>query len=277
MPTKDHSTDVTKFEGAPAGLAKYATKQNEEMTRAMKAKRVLSRLKRIQGMTDDSLKAKHGEGSVILHPTGVKIADRDEDFAFVPLFFFLEYTKDSDLEDSEADFILERSFDTASNIAILAQDKERRTEDYADGRKRKDGTPMRYRYVEHFVFPGVLYGGPNNMTPCVISFERGEHFQGQNLCSAWDMRKIGMDNAPMWACVWNFRSVLRTRDTFKWFGWDFDNPEKMYIEEGEYETFHSMHEELARLHAERLLVVDRTDTEEDIAAATASVANDEAM
>lgn len=254
-PSKRTESSVVSV-GAPGFLAQYAKKQDDAMVREMQEERVVPRLKIVQAMSKDELKGEFGEGSVIVYPGGGMVAERDAPFDFVALFFFKEFTKQGDINDPQTPFIVERSFDKNGDLAARSRDANTRFEPY--------GNDFKYRYVEHFCFPGVIYGDhPLAGQAAVLSFEKGALFQGKNFCSSWALRKIDGEPAPIWSCVWTMTSTKKERNNRSWFGIDFKPAKSPYIEEAQAETFHQMHEEFSRLHRSQLVSVDRTDGDAD--------------
>lgn len=256
---------------APSWLVDLAKQEQESGSSlaAVRAHRQLQRLKIIQGMTRKiELKQRFGEGSVLIQPGDKLLAKLDEPFLFVPLFHFTEFSKMADIDDSGSSMFQGRTFDEGSDIARRAKDANLRSEAY--GPSDKDGKPMyAYRYVEHLVFPGVIYGAHEVAgTVVAVSFEKGEFFNGTAFCSAILLRKVAGRTAPLWSQVWELRSRLhKNRTGQQWYGFDYFTPEQPFILEGEVESFLSQHEEIVKQYKEKLLEVDRDDALDEVVTA----------
>ncbi len=219
--------------------------------------RVISRIKVIQGSSKKSLRDTFGEGTAIVTPTKEIICKSDESFLFVPLLFFVEYTKESDIKDKISPWIIERSFDRGCEIAAKSLDPDRRTEEYGEG--------FICRHVENLNFAGFIYGDHQLAGRLVVmNFSKGERTYGSTFVSSITLRK-----SPLWSQVWRFTPAYREAE-FGWWGLDVDNPEKqLYIKQDEGASFLSFHEELRSDYAKQRLVVDRSDGLEDPATADA--------
>jgi hypothetical protein len=236
---------------------------------------ILPRLKKIQQMTDTALKEQFGEGSVILAPGNAMVVSKAESFQVVPLFFYTEFCKWKDRKDAESNMILERSFDPDSDVARKARSEKGRYEVYAEDVGKPAEKQKKYRYVEHLVFPSVIYGDhPLAKTECILSFEKGEFSNGRNFSTAIKMRKIEVEGrpvaCPLWAQVWTLQPALRTRGENKWYGFDFGPGLTPVILEEEQEEFMKRHMEVAELFEQKLLVAAGEDDDTDPAATPAA-------
>lgn len=233
--------------------------------------RILSRLKVIQPTAAQDLIAEFGLGSVILSPGGVRIVALDEQFLFVPVFFFVEFCKWSDLDDKASAAILDRTYDKASDIARRSRSAELREEEYAPG--------LKCRYVEHLNFAGFIYGDHEQaQTPVVLGFCRGEHSTGTTFINSIQLRKVNGNSVKLYGQVWKCGTNFRDKGPKKkWYGIDCKNPEVPFVKPEEFEFYEKQHEELKAQHAERLLFVDREDEGKSAEAVTDSTvqANDE--
>jgi hypothetical protein len=253
-------SELSKVKGVdPQWLSRYSEQDNSMA--GMDEYRVIPRLKIVQAMTKQELKKKFHEGGICIMPGEAQVAPPEEPFLFVPQFFFVEFCKWADRED-KGTAIVARSFDPTSDIAKRARNAELRYEAY------EDGTDKQYRYVESLNFPGVIYGdNPLAGTPAVLDFSRGEFSQGRNFISAIKLRKERVGEQvvpiPLWAQVWELKSVFRDRGERKWWGWGFQPAEVSMILENESETFKATHEDLKSLFLKNKIVVDRTEGDDD--------------
>lgn len=228
---------------------------------------IIPRFKVVQAMSSAELKEKHGEGSIIVQP-GSGLAHKRGDkqqkpLLFVPLMFFTEWCKWSDLHDKENPSIMERTFDPTSELAKRAADPKLRQEKYSDG------TDKKFSYVQHFVFPGIIYGDhPLAGTQVTLSFERGEFNTGRAFISSTRMRRGKMDDGtqvpvPLWAQVWELESNTRKGEKGTWYGIDPKAPEVPIIDQAQADEFRNAHLELTRLHALNKVKVDHGDPDDE--------------
>jgi hypothetical protein len=271
---RTEETDITKVSGVNANWLQNYVEEDHSLD-GMEEYRVVPILKVVQSMTDQELKKEFGEGAVIMRPGNQLVCSEGESFLFVPIFFFAEFTKRSDLNDKESPMTLQRSFDQSSDLAQLARDPDKRSEVYPgmEGRPEKD--QMHYRYVESLRFAGVIYGDHDlTGTPCSLSFERGEFSQGKNFVSAIRLRKTKVETpdgikavpVPLWAQVWEIGSVFRDKGAKKWYGIDFRSPDENIISDNNHENFLALHNELRELHEKQLLLVQEDGEDEEVIA-----------
>lgn len=219
--------------------------------------RVLPRFKVIQSTSASELLKVFDAGDLILSPGNAMVSKVNkkeqvsEPFLFVPVFFFVEFCKWSDLKDTESPVIMVRSFDPSSEVAKFSRDPNKRFEKY-----KEDSYVA--RYAEHLNFAGFIYGEHGlSMETAVMGFSRGEFTNGRNFISAISIRK-----APLWSQVWSFQTGFRERGADrKWWGVDFSTDEDTsFITDDEVEFFKEQHAELKDLHAKAKLVVDHSDS-----------------
>ena len=225
-------------------------------------------IKLIQGMTEQELKEKFGEGSVVLRPGDVKIIDKDGKFLFVPLFFFTSFRQWADRKDTI--MIVETSYDPDSSIAKFSRDPDKRSQAYEEDKDKEPKNQRCYRFVEHLCFIGLIYDGELAGTRCLISFQKGDFRVGRAFASGAQMRKVDIDGTrqqvPLWAQVWEIGVSLRDRNENKWWGFDPGNPPEgiePIISPDEYESHHTAYEELSKAHAANMIRVDGDDSDPD--------------
>lgn len=237
-------------------LAQYTEKDTS--LDLMEEYKILPRIKVIQQMSNEDLKDQFGEGSLIITPGGVRLCKKkDEQFAFVPLFFFPEWCLWSDRRDKGNPMIQERTFEKSHEIALRSADPERRFEIYQGG---PDLQPFKKRYVAHLNFVGMIYGDhPASGATCTLSFSRGEYGKGKAFISAAKLRRIGTKQAPLWSQVWLLSSNLRERGDKKWYGIDYSCPQDPLVLKEEMEGFFGMHTLLKSEYEKKILIVNRED------------------
>jgi len=266
MATKDrgNKSDIQKFK-APEGLPDYLAEvsKNDESLDTLKQERTLSRLKIISGNSGADLKKLFDEGDVIANPgqtliaKAVKADQASEPFFMVPLFFFIEFCHWSDVNDNASPTIFARSFDKGSDLAAKARNADAREENYGDGYVS--------RYVEHLNFASVIVGDhplAGQMEPFVIGFQRSSWATGKNLITT-----LARLEAPLWSTVWGFQSKYITKK-FNYWNFDYFVPDEekhgigRFITKDQVDLFKATHLELKELFEERMLVVDRSDSED---------------
>lgn len=267
-------TEIMRLNGVDASF--LATEMEDDVSLETLAKYVvLPRLKIIQSQSKKELRDQHGEGSAVIMPGDVVIHKlKDPMFHFVPLFFLVEWAKWRDINDTETPAVVERSFEPTSDLAKRAQDEKLRFEKYV-GDTSDD--PKRWRYVEHLRFVGILYGDQAHAgTAVVLSFERGEYFQGTNFISAIRMRKVQTGNdafkrIPLWAQVWKFKVMLRSRANREWYGFDFEPGDTPIIEPRYKDEFFAEHKRLKEAHDGKLIRVEEAEDETEMPATTSEM------
>lgn len=233
----------------------FLTTSKDDSFEGMGQYRILSRLKVIQSTAAVELKQEFGEGSVILSPGNVKLVSIDQQFLFVPCFFFTEYCHWSDLDDKVSQAIFGRSFDITSEIARKAKNEKTREEKYG----QEDCFTS--RYVEHLNFAGLIYGDHElAQIPVTLGFCRGEFGTGASFINSIQLRRINGQNVKLYGQVWQCGTAFRDKGPKKkWWGIDVKNPEIPYVLPEEFAFFQEQHEELKQQFKDRLLYVDRED------------------
>lgn len=256
MSRTNEPQEVVKVE-APSWLPAKSAEPDSSLE-TMQEYRILPRIKVIQATSHQDLIDDFGIGTAILSPGNAQLADKNEQFLFVPVFFFVEFCLWSDLKDKSTPSILERTYDKTSELARRSKDKKLREQIYEGGTAEK---PFKRRYVEHLNFAGFVYGEhPLEGTGVVAGFSRGEYYTGTGFINSIQMRRIGGIQVPLWAQVWKFGAAYRNpSDDQKWWGLDVKNPEVPYITDEEGEFYKAQHEELKALHAAQALYVNRED------------------
>jgi len=226
------------------------------------------RLKVVQPMSSEQYTEKFNKGDVVLAPQLVLVAPITMDsvtkrptksgqpFNFVPLFFFPEYLAWNPLESKGTlPAVRERSLDPQSEIARKARNPETREEPCPEVARAV------IRYQEHLNFIMLLVNtGDTAGIPVVASFSRGEHRTGTNLASL-----IAMRRAPIFGCVFEATSKLRSNSKGEWYGLDITNPSvssgvnAIVTDEAQYAALKKLHLEMKEAHAKNLIIVDHDD------------------
>ena len=253
----DTPVEVAKVGPAmPAYLAKFQGTDTSLL--ALEEHRIVPRLKIVQAMSNTELKKEFGEGAVVVWPDRSLLARYDskdpDSFLLNPLFFFNEFAKWSDPQDSKSPPIVDRTFDKTTELARRCRSAAAdRIEPYEGGK---------YRFTEHLNFVCRIRGGGDLADIAVVlQFRAGEFQTGRNLIGAMFNRK-----APMWSQIWEFYPVFRERGAKKWYGLDFRVAQTPFIGEDEVEKAQEAFESFKLLHEKKVLGVDHSDaTEERVA------------
>lgn len=266
-------TGITNVNVNPGYLTKY---KEDKSLDDMDQYRVLPRAGLVQGMSAQSLKDAHGEGSLVIQPGAGLIMKKDQKILFVPILFFAEYLVWSDRKDSDSPNVLQRSYDPLGEIAKAAANPETRYEVYDGHENRPEQDQWKRRYVQHFRFVGIIYDPthPLHNTPFTISFERGENYQGLNFIAAIKMRKMQVDDemiqVPLFAQVWEISVGFRDKGDKKWWGLDFATPKDSLVHQDHIEELEGFHKEMKELKTKDRLLVDESSEDDDPAAVPAS-------
>lgn len=266
-------TGITNVTVNPEYLTRY---QEDTSLDDMEQYRVLPRANLVQGMSAQSLKDTHGEGSLVIQPGAGLVMKKDGKIPFVPVLFFAEYLQWSDRRDSDSPSVLQRSYDPAGELAKKAANPDTRYEVYEGHESRPVADQWKRRNVQHFRFVGIIYDPthPLHNIPFTISFERGENYQGLNFIAAIKMRKQEVGDAmiqiPLFAQVWEISVGFRDRGDKKWWGLDFAVPEHGLVHQDHIGELEGFHKEMKELKAKDKLLVDESTEEDDPAAVPAS-------
>lgn len=226
----DPSTGISKVGGTDLSWMEQYQGDQTQVNAALDDYKILPRLKLIQGLSDQKLQDEFGVGAVVLSPGNVLVAKKQQPFTFTPVFFFPEFLKCSDREDTASLFIVARSFDPTSEIALRARDPEKRTEGYGE-KNAKGEFQYHYTYVEVLNFPGFITQEDHDLrgVPMVLVFAKGEFTKGRALIQALSLRRVNGKKVPMFLQRWKLSSGLRERGTRRWWGLDFENPAEPYV------------------------------------------------
>lgn len=266
----------TGFTGALA-LPEYLKDMPIEGTEELSGFITPPRIKVVQKSSKPELLAQFAEGDIVLLPDATLFAEmKREDarqpasewsgapFRFTPVFFFAEYVLWNPLgSQGSLPMIRARSIDGKSQIAMKARNRDMWFEECPDFPSNGD-SKRKMRYCEHLNFVIALHDGPYQGTGIVLSFSRGSHFAGSQLCNRIKMRK-----APIYACVFEARSVYAINNQQQsWFRIQADNPPQdsgsAWVTQEQLEVFKALHEELKAAHDKLLVDYGEGDDEPGI-------------
>jgi len=253
----DDPAEISRVGGTEMAWLKGEAEQDSGVEEMLEY-RILPRLKIVQAMSATELKEEFGEGSIILSPGNALVVEKKRTVDFVPVFFFPEFLKIADRDDTNNPMILARSFDKAGEIARRARDPNNRFEPYGE----KD--EYQARFAEVLNFPGFIVSDDHNLkgVACVLGFSRGEFGKGRAFINGIALRKIEGKQVPLWAQRWTLVPGFRERGTRRWWGIDFeqpDLPENLYIQKDQAEFFKGQATEMKDLYDKAKLLVDMSD------------------
>jgi len=207
------------------------------------------------------------EGSVILSPAGVLVAENNQPFYFVPVLYFPEYlTLNPWALKATLPFIRERSLDDMGEIARKARDPKLRKADPCPEDMKENLT-----HVESLTVLCVIVGHP---LVCAMSFQRGDYRVGEQLAS-----QISMRGGPIYSMVFEGRvsDTKRKNDKGEWYGIDISAPTgdgapSPWVQSAEeYAKLRDMHRKLKKDLQDKLIIIEHDHDDE-----TESVAPSEA-
>lgn len=258
----EHPSEISKVGDDFSYLAPFV--EDDQSTAAMAEHRILSRIKTIQALTEESLREACGVGSLVIMPAKQLLITPEETIDFVPLAFFEEFILWRDRRDTEAGAIEARSMSKTSELAKRARDPKLWEEVYAGGTKDK---PFKKRYTEHLNFPGIIYSKDHELyrVPVCLSFSRGEFTVGRQFISQITLRRVQGRQAPLWATVWTLSVGSRKNNNGSWYGIDVANAERPFIDQEHVESFKSEYETLTEQIAKQLVAVDMSESDDPVA------------
>lgn len=266
MTKKDVGANITKI---TPNLPDYMAADQGVGLDALKTYIVPPRIKVIQKQAASNLLDKFGAGDVILSPVGSVIVEMPRDgkgkvlegakteFFIVPLFFYAEWVTWNPLELKGSEpAVYYRTTNPDDPIVLKARNPSLRLEPYPND---KTGKLFR-RHVEHLNYVVTLHEHALSNTPCIMSFQRGEHGAGANFASLLKMRAAAIFGGR-YLCTINHR-VGKLGD---WFGIDVSNPnERPWVNADEYAAYRELHEEFVKLHQEARLRASLDDSDATI-------------
>lgn len=171
----------------------------------------------VQAQASAEKKDEHGEGSVVIFPDGLKVAQKNEPFVVVPIIFFATWEKWSDYRDQNSDFVLESTGDETSELARRAKSKLDRRERYPDS---NPNDPMFFRYVENLNFVVMIDSGPAKGEFATITFNNSDHFLGERIAGMLRRRPVSI-----FANRLELTSYLRPpKNNQQWYSFKVNNP-----------------------------------------------------
>jgi hypothetical protein len=192
-------------------------------------------------------------GTVLLVPQNITFAEFErvtregKPFKFVPLFFYPEWIKTNPL--GMEPFIIERSIDPRSDLAMKARNKET----WHEPHPTDPGKQVSNREVLNFVV--MPYQSPQFDTMCVMTFSKAEFKTGSNLAQMIKMRK-----QSIFAQVFEAKVVPKGNSKGNWHGFSIDIPESSaWVTEDEHSVFLDLYEALKDVYAKGLLQVDHDE------------------
>lgn len=281
--SKREESAVEHIEAAPSWLVDAAREDTSK--EALKEHLILPSLRIIPSQPGEKLKQykeSYGEGALVITPGGIALAPHDTWVKIVPLFMFTEYRKWHDRDDEGSPAVLDRTFDPTHEIARRAKDERLRQEPYGDLNRMVKGRvqPFEYSYVEHLCFTVLPYDpGPAQGMPCVLEFQRGSHWKGEEFSSSALMRHEKGVSLPLWTQVWEVQTREITRKGYTWWAIEYRNCEdgQIRITDAEADAFRKNYFLHKDAHDSKNLTVDLSEADDDARAVDVEVADDGEM
>lgn len=258
----ERNTDVVSVGEDYSFLAEV--QETDNSMDAFDGYQIVPRIKMVQGTSAAELKSKFEEGTAIISPGDAILSMKDESFLFCPIFFFAEYILWSDMDDTDTDAILQRTFDPTSEVAIRANSEETRMRRYGPVDKQTGLPKYTENAVEHLNFSGLIYGDHElSGTSATLSFSRGEWITGKNWIGAMQMRRANKKKIPLYCQVWAFDTNFRDKGPKKkWYGLDPRIPQTPVIAPDEVAPHKALHLKFQEAYEKDRLRVDHSDAEE---------------
>lgn len=254
-------TSVQKVGSFPSYLANM-TKVDESLAHASQH-RVVPRIACIQGLTPKEKRGGNPIGAAVLSPGMALFLNENESCLFTPLYLFTEFIQYRDRNDKTGPMVVQKSFEETSLVARKSRDPEARKEGY--GPPDSKGNPsLHYEYVETRQFIVAIRSGRMKGEVCALSFQKGELFNGDALCSLLVQRKVEIDgkmrHVPAWMQVYEMKCTThKNRKGNEWFGFDINNPSEgnnPFIEEEECPLYEKQYDDLHEKFKVGLLSAD---------------------
>ena len=191
------------------------------------------RLRVMQSQTDRVLVDQHGEGSPVIMPDGVKVAEYQHPFDVVTVAFWPTWAKVGDVNDTESDFIMLESWDADSELARRAKSPSLREESYGAGNK------YTAKYQEHLNFAVIIDSGPATGMPCLINFSSGSWQTGSTLSGYLRRRQC-----PLYINRVKFVTEPRSnKRNQSWFDLAFGTADPAFVPQERVESLATLHGE----------------------------------
>lgn len=247
----DTGRDLVKFD-IPDVLNAIA--QDDISINDLTPYRVLNRMKIIQNLTSEEIKAKFGEGSLIIIPTMLPLANKGIPIVITPLFFFMEYFAIADINDKGGERKSDKTMDAKNPIAVKALNPKHRIEKYGqDGR-------FIMKYKDCASFACMIQDGEFKGNIVVLPFMGGERFNGTNFINTLTVRRSPSGNPyPYWSQRIRMWTELKTvpNTSKKWQGFSYKYDEQPYISAEEVPVFQRLSKELRDdYNKQRIATVD---------------------
>lgn len=218
--------------------------------------------KTIQGQTKRELKdLAGGEGALLANPIRSILAKPGNQVTVIPVGYWKDFTKVSDVKDTAADFILERTRNEHSEVAKKAQNKNARTESYPTNPEWK------YQYRVNYNFICYIDECPDNpeMEGSIVAFifSSGDFFVGQQWISRIRQRHRMPGNPAPFCQRWHIGTELTSnnegQEYFAKAYFSPENGEKFVQDKEKYLALKAMAEDLKGRIAEGKVGFDYSD------------------
>lgn len=212
----------------------------------------VSRLKIIQAMSKDELKAQFAEGSAIISPDNIKVAPFGEKFLVVPIYFWPSWEQRRDVNDTSGAMIVQQSYDPNSPLALKAKNVAERTEKYGD--------KFEYKFTESLNFLCEIQDGDAAGCETLITFNIGSYKAGARLCKYLQRRAIAIYANKLAFIV---KKVPNPAGRGEYFTLDFEVPTNPFIAQKDVNRFKALFDKTdANFKACKIVFADEPESHE---------------
>lgn len=195
------TTDLAVAEPAP--LPAYLQGHTRVGLESQGESQMQARIKIIQSSANKDLKSEFAEGSVIMTPDTVLIAEPAAKFLATPIYRWTTWAKLRDGNDPAEDFILDESGDVNGELAKRAKNPASRKEKYDSG-KYEANISERLNWIF------LLHGGVAPGELCSFTYAVGGWSTGARL-----LRTLQRHKAPIWSYLLELGTESRTNKSGK--------------------------------------------------------------
>jgi len=235
-------------------LPEYLKDYEQQGTDALQEHRLVPRIKIIQKSASQELLDQFKPGTAISSVDQTLLAQRGEDFKFIPLFAWTDVALCNPIElKGQEPFIVELYSDRLkyADKYEKAKMKSTRFENHPSIR----GVKRQWTLFMNFIVKLVEHPVGNELF--VMSFFRGEWRTGRRFSTMILGRK-----APIWSCIFHAHVCEEPRKNQKgeWWGFDISNdPDELWVPQSMVDELRTQHEDLEELHKRALLATNYED------------------
>ena len=207
---------------APQWMSEITPDQQAEGVDKLSSHQQLSWLKIMQYMTNPELRDEHGQGSIVITPENLTVADAGTTISVVPCYFWPEFQKRADPRDKSA-WIIETSTDTKSDVASKCR-IPRYTESYQQGSESYE-----YSYITSLNFYFEIRSGAATGMAGVLPFSKGSYKIGTQIQS--HLRRTSQQyGAPLFSNLLDLKTVELKGGRGSYWAPQYSVPETKFVQ-----------------------------------------------